>query len=150
MSLLKAQVPDDGPPTPSAEVYVNNVLLDGSQQQVNSALSKIAALERGQSTTDARSLSNAATHIQLVEDDTRSMRSDIEGLRISVLDPGGEVQLLHEQVNNALRSSTQVGSGVERHGIRISHPSEIHCRDRRIHSDFRHQTPPRVSWIPPA
>jgi hypothetical protein len=52
------------------------------------------------------------------------MASDLGRLLISVYDPLGELNLIHEQVA-ALRSMTKVGSGVERHGMTFTHPSEI-------------------------
>jgi hypothetical protein len=50
--------------------------------------------------------------------------SDLGRIRLSVYDPLGELNVLHEQVA-ALRSMTKVGSGVERHGMTFSHPSDI-------------------------
>jgi hypothetical protein len=50
--------------------------------------------------------------------------SDVSRIQLSVYDPLGELNVLHEHVA-ALRSMIKVGSGVERHGMTFSHPSDI-------------------------
>jgi hypothetical protein len=72
--------------------------------------------------------------------------SDLGHIQLSVYDPLGELNVLHEQVA-ALRSMTKVGSGVERHGMTFSHPSDIAPVLRVIHWDIsRCSIPSSLNW----
>jgi hypothetical protein len=62
--------------------------------------------------------------IRILELEGGNLRADFRRVQLSMYDPAGEFNLIHEQFG-ALRAATRVGSGVERHGISFSHPGDI-------------------------
>jgi hypothetical protein len=87
-------------------------------------LQRIADLEGGIKRKAVLSPDEVLHRIRGLESRESVIVSDLGRIHISVYDPLGEFNLLHEQVAD-LRSMTKVGSGVERHGMTFSHPSDI-------------------------
>ena len=65
-----------------------------------------------------------AERVELMETYTSRQKQDIERILSTIYDPAGEFELLNEQVR-AVRDSVTVGNGVQKHGIKFSHPSKI-------------------------
>jgi hypothetical protein len=87
-------------------------------------LQRISDLEGEDKKKGGLSPDDVLRRIRGLESRETRVVSDVSRIQLSVYDPLGELNVLHEQVA-ALQSMTKVGSGVERHGMTFSHPSDI-------------------------
>jgi hypothetical protein len=86
---------------------------------------RIVDLQRELRSFDNLSIGNLQVKLRAIEaEGVGLLKEGVHRLKSSVYAPTGEYNLLHEQVS-ALRAATQVGRGVECHGLSFGHPSEV-------------------------
>jgi hypothetical protein len=88
--------------------------LESSEQRVLLLDQTVAELRREQASVNSSALHD---RLRILELEGGNLKTELCRVQLSVYDPAGEVNLIHEQVD-ALRGATRVGSGVERHGVR--------------------------------
>ena len=121
-------------------------LLDETQDSVATmvgVISEVRSLSRTSSTTkrlidaltaQVDSLDGPAIlqQVRAIETQADGLTRGLERVTDSMYTPAGEFELLNEQVR-VIRDSVSVGTGVQRHGIKFSHPSEIAAILRACH-----------------
>jgi hypothetical protein len=91
---------------------------------VNCQQDRIRQLKQESNVHGARGLSNIFERTQALERGYDSTKADLGRVQLTLYDPIGELNLLKEQVG-VLRASSNMGTGVERHGVAFSHPADF-------------------------
>jgi hypothetical protein len=108
----------------SARVDDLDMRLKQLEKQRVYAEGQIVDLQKELRSFDNLSICSLQVKLCAIEAEGVGLKEDVHRLNSSVYAPTGEYNLLHEQVS-ALRVATQVGRGVECHGLSFGHPSEV-------------------------
>jgi hypothetical protein len=89
-------------------------LLDNSLESVRILAAKVESLN----------YSGLVQRVITLERENGQQKRDLDAVHASMYNPSGDIDLLKQQVL-ALRDASAVGAGLERHGIKFGHPSDI-------------------------